>query len=147
MGGNAMSKQIFNGTTGYAVMQGQKMPFNDEQIAAAKQDANTFPELDANGAKVMGIEQVEGQDAYAVSLNEQTTAYYDVKSGLKVKSVKTVSQGGNTMSIPTLYSNYQEVNGIKFPFTISQSFGPQSFEFNVSSIKLNEGVSDADFEE
>ncbi len=147
MGGNAMSKQIFNGTTGFAVMQGQKMPFNDEQIASAKQDATTFPELNAKGAKVMGIEQVEGSDAYAVSLNEQTTAYYDVKSGLKVKSVKTVSQGGQTMSIPTLYSNYQEVDGIKFPFTISQSFGPQSFEFVVSSIKLNEGVNDADFEE
>lgn len=147
MAGQAMSKQIFNGTTGYAIMQGQKMPFNEEQIAAAKQDANTFPELNAEGAKVMGIEQVEGQDAYAVSLNEQTTSYYDVKSGLKVKSVKTVSQAGQTMSIPTLYSNYQEVDGIKFPFTISQSFGPQSFEFNVSSIKLNEGVSDADFEE
>jgi len=49
------------------------------------------------------------------------------------------------MSIPTGYGDYQEVKGVKFPFTISQSMGPQSFEFKVSEIMVNEGVEDADF--
>jgi predicted Zn-dependent peptidase len=146
MGGNPVSRQVFNGETGFMVAQGQKMDYTDEQIAAAKADANPFPELTATNAKIMGIEAVDGNDAYKVAITEDTTNFYDVETGLKVKSVKTVSQGEQTMSVPTGYSNYKEVKGIKFPFTISQSFGPQSFEFNVTSIKVNEGVADADFE-
>ena len=146
MGGNPISKQVFNGETGFMVAQGQKMDFTEEQIAAAKIEANPFPELTATNAKVMGIEAVDGKDAYKVAMSEDNTNFYDVETGLKVKSVKTVSQGEQTMSVPTGYSNYKEVKGIKFPFTISQSFGPQSFEFNVTSVKVNEGVADADFE-
>ncbi len=147
MGGNTVSKQVFNGTTGFSVMQGQKTAFNELQIETAKADANQFPELKASEAKVLGIEVVDGKDAYVVALNNETTAYYDLASGLKVKSVKTVSQGEQSMEVPTGYSNYQEVAGVKFPFTISQSFGPQSFEFKVTSIKVNEGVNEIDFEE
>ncbi len=147
MGGNPVSKQIFNGETGFMVARGQKVDFTEEQIAAAKAEANPFPELTTKDAKVMGIEAVDGKDAYRVEMGGDTTNFYDVESGLKIKSVKTVSQGEQTMAVPTGYSNYKEVSGIKFPFTISQSFGPQSFEFNVSSIKVNEGVSEEDFME
>lgn len=144
--GNVFQKQVFNGEEGFVVAQGQKIPFSDEQIAAAKAEANPFPENIAENAILKGIEQVEGKDAYAVAMNEGTTNYYDMESGLKVQSIKTVSQGGQTMTIPTLFSNYQEVDGVKFPFTISQSMGPQSFTFNVTDIKINEGITDADFE-
>mgnify|MGYP000406884840 CR=1 FL=1 len=145
MGGNVMSKNVFNGEAGYTMAQGQKMPYNEEQIQAAKADATPFPELSVEDAKVEGIEQVNGSDAYVVSLDENTKAYYDTKSGLKVQSVKTISQAGQTMSIPTMYSDYREVEGVKFPFMIAQSMGPQSFEFKVSEIKVNEGVSEEDF--
>jgi hypothetical protein len=147
MGGKVLSKQIFNGKTGFMVAQGQKIDYTDEQIVAAKSDANPFPELTATDAKIMGIEAVDGKDAYKVAISEDTTNFYDVETGLKVKSVKTVSQGGQTISVPTGFSDYQEVNGIKFPFTVSQSMGPQTFEFKVSAIKVNEGVSDEDFME
>ncbi|MDT0643111.1 pitrilysin family protein [Zunongwangia sp. F363] len=147
MGGNTMNKQIFNGETGFILAQGQKIPYTDEQIKAAKADASPFPELDAAGAELKGIEQVDRKDAYAIAPSENQTVYYDVESGLKVKSVKTVSQGGQTMSVPTGYSNYQEVSGVKFPYTITQSAGPQTFEFNVSEILVNEGVDASDFQE
>ncbi|MDT0677779.1 M16 family metallopeptidase [Autumnicola musiva] len=147
MGGNTMSKQVFNGETGFVMAQGQKMPYTDEQIEAAKADASPFPELDAAGAELKGMEQIEGKDAYAVAVSNNQTDYYDTESGLKVKSVKTVSQGGQTMSVPTGYSNYKEVSGVKFPYTISQSAGPQNFEFNVTDILVNEGVDASDFEE
>ena len=145
MGGNAISKQVFDGTKGFAVMQGQKVEFTEEQIADVKPESTTFPELTVEDAKVMGIEAVDGKDAYAIALNDKTTAYYDVETGLKVKSVKTVSQGPQTMEVPTGYSNYKEVDGIKFPFTMTQSFGPQSFEFTVNEIQLNKGVEERDF--
>ncbi len=145
MGGNVMNKQVFNGETGYVMAQGQKMPYNEEQIAMAKTDAQLFPELTVGDAEVTGMENVNGEDAYVVSIDENNKNYYAVESGLKIKSVKTVSQGGQTMTIPTGYSDYQEVKGVKFPFMISQSMGPQSFEFKVSEILVNEGISEEDF--
>ncbi len=145
MGGNVMNKNVFDGEKGYVMAQGQKMPYNEEQIKAAKTDANPFPELTVGNAKVEGIEQVDGEDAYVVSMDESNKNFYSVDSGLKVKSVKTVSQGGQTMTIPTGFSDYREVKGVKFPFVISQSMGPQSFEFKVNEIKVNEGVSEEDF--
>jgi len=147
MSGNVLSKQVYNGETGFTMAQGQKMAFTEKQLEAAKADANPFPELDSKDAKVMGIESVDGKDAYVVALSEDKTAYYDVESGLKVKSVSKVSQGDQTMEVPVTYGDYQEVNGIKFPFTMSQSMGPQTFEFKVSALKVNEGVSDEDFME
>ncbi|MDN3595624.1 M16 family metallopeptidase [Zunongwangia endophytica] len=145
--GNVMQKQVYNGETGYMMVQGQKMDMSEDQIGAVAVEANTFPELNiSENAEVTGIEDVEGSEAYAVKVNESTTNYYDVESGLKVKTLTTVSQMGQTMSIPTIYSDYQEVEGIKMPFTISQSMGPQSFDLKVQEYKINEGVQDSDFE-
>ena len=146
MGGNIVQKQVFNGEEGFVMAGGQKIPFNEEQVTAARAEANPFPETIAAEAKLEGIEAVNGDDAYVVAMNETTKNYYDVDSGLKVQSIKTVTQGPQTMTIPTLYSDYKEVNGVKFPYTISQSMGPQSFQFNVTEIKVNEGVTDADFQ-
>jgi len=145
MNGNVMNKNVFNGETGYVMAQGQKMPYNEQQVEAAKADASPFPELTVGEAKVNGIEQVEGKDAYVVMMNENNKNFYSVDNGLKIKSVKTVKQGGQSMTIPTMFSDYQEVEGVKFPFMIAQSMGPQSFEFKVSEIKINEGVSEDDF--
>ncbi|MCM4155575.1 pitrilysin family protein [Gramella sp. AN32] len=145
MGGNVMQNQVFDGEKGSMTMQGQKIPYNEEQIAAAKIDANPFPELSVGSATLSGIEQVDGKDAYVVNVDETTKAYYDVGSGLKTQVVKTVSQGGQTMTVPTGYSDYQEVNGVKFPFMMTQSMGPQKLEFKVSEIKVNEGINEGDF--
>lgn len=146
MGGNVMNQQVFDGEAGFVMAQGQKMPYNEEQIAAAKADANPFPELTVGDARVTGMEKVDGKDAYVVNIDENNKNFYSVDTGLKVQSIKTVSQAGQTMTIPTGYSDYQEVKGVKFPFMISQSMGPQSFEFKVSEILVNEGVSEEDFQ-
>jgi predicted Zn-dependent peptidase len=147
VGGNVMSKQIFDGEAGFVMAQGQKIPYNEDQIKTAKIDANPFPELQVGDATLEGIETVEGTDAYVVALNDNYKAYYNVDSGLKMQTVQTMSQAGQTMSIPTGYSDYQEVEGVKFPFKMTQAAGPQTFEFNVTEILVNEGVSAEDFEE
>ncbi|WP_289023486.1 pitrilysin family protein [uncultured Salegentibacter sp.] len=147
VGGNVMSKQIFDGEAGFVMAQGQKIPYNEDQIKTAKLDANPFPELKVGDATLEGIETVEGKDAYVVALSDNYKAYYNVESGLKMQTVQTVSQAGQTMTIPTGYSDYQEVKGVKFPFKMTQAAGPQTFEFDVSEILVNEGVSAEDFEE
>lgn len=145
--GNVMSKQVFDGESGFVVANGQKIPFDEAQTQAAKAEADPFPELSASEtASLEGIEPVGDQDAYVVSVSDDVKNYYSVDSGLKLQSIRTITQMGQTMTMPTVFSDYQEVEGVLFPFSISQSMGPQSFVFEVSEIKINEGVSDEDFQ-
>ncbi|WP_029033992.1 M16 family metallopeptidase [Salinimicrobium terrae] len=146
MAGNVIQKQVFNGVTGFVAAQGQKLPFTEEQVIAAKAEAHPFPELIVENATLQGIEDVEGEKAYAVKMDENTTNYYSKDSGLKVMQVKIMKQGPQTMTIPIIYSDYQEVEGVKFPFGISQSMGPMTLDFQVSDVILNKEVTDADFE-
>jgi hypothetical protein len=146
MGGTVMQKQIFNKEDGFVVARGQKIPFTEEQIAAAKAEAHPFPELRAKNATVEGVETVNGEEAYVINMGQNTQNYYSTDSGLKLQTVKTVQQGPQTMTIPITYSDYKEVNGVKFPFMISQTMGPMTLEFNVTDVKINEGVTDADFQ-
>lgn len=146
VGGNTMNKQVFNGETGYVMAQGQKIPYTEDQIKAIKMEAQAFPELTTAGASIEGIEKVDGKDAYVVSISDDSKSYYDTETGLKVQTIKTISQGGQSMTIPTGYSNYKEVEGVKFPFTISQTAGPQTFEFNVTEVKLNQEIPESNFD-
>ena len=71
--------------------------------------------------------------------------YYDTKSGLKVAETKTVEQAGNKISQTTNYGDYREVKGVKMPFNIIQNVGFE-LDIKMSEVKINEGVSDADFQ-
>jgi hypothetical protein len=149
MMGNVMSKQVFDGETGYVMAQGQKMDLTEEQMTAMKDEAALFPELDylaeAN-TTLEGIQKVEGKDAYTIKVSDTKTNFYDAESGLKIKEVTTMEANGEAMTQALEMSNYQAVEGIMFPFVLSTSFGPQKVDFNVSEIILNKGVTAADFE-
>lgn len=144
--GNVLTRQVFNGEEGFLVTQGKTIPFNEEGVMAAKAEAHPFPELIAENASLEGIEPINEEDAYVVAISADTKNYYSVETGLKLQSIKTVSHGQQTMALPTNYSDYKEVEGVKFPFRISRSMGPQTFDFKVTEIKINEGVTDEDFE-
>lgn len=147
MMGNVLSKQVYDGESGFVVANGQRIPFNEEQTQAAKLNAHPFPELAVTeNATLEGIESVGEEDAYVIAVSPDVKHYYSVESGLKIQTITTVTQMGQTMTMPTLYSDYKEVEGVKFPFTVSQSMGPQSFVFEVTEIQVNQGVEDADFQ-
>jgi len=146
MGGMVVQKQVFDGTAGYNMAQGQKIPYTEKDVATAKAEAHPFAELVYENPTLEGIEPVNGEDAYVVQVTPDTKNFYSVDSGLKVQSIKTITQGAQSMSIPTQFSDYKAVNGVLFPYTITQSVGPQSLVFKVSEVKVNEGVEAADFQ-
>jgi len=149
MMGNVMSKQVYDGKTGYAMAQGQKVELTDEQLMAMKEEATLFPELDylaAANTTLDGMQKVDGKDAYLIKVSDKKTNFYDAESGLKIKEVSTVEANGQTMTQALELGNYEVVDGILFPYMLSTSFGPQKVDFNVSEIMLNEGVKEADFE-
>lgn len=94
-------------------------------------------------------EIIDGRDTYKIKLilpsDEFWIFYFDKKTGLKIKSLKTVYSPQGTFEQTTFFSNYNFIDGINFPFRIKQTIGIQTLDFNVSSIKINSGIKDEKF--
>lgn len=146
MGGNVVQKTVFDGENGYIMAKGQKIPMTAEQIKENKTTANLFPELSATNAKLKKITTVDGQDAYAVEFDSGTVRYYDTETNYKIAEKTVKEMGPNKITVWTYFDNYQPVGDVKFAFSMKQLMGPREIEMVVSDIKVNEGVSDADFE-
>lgn len=146
--GNSMSKQVINDGTGYIVMQGQRKDMDAEELKKVSEESAPFPELNYlnGGVTLEGVEEVNGKKAYKIKVSDEKTSYYDMETGLKVQDVTTAEMQGQEVTSTIVFDNYQEVSGIRFPFSLNQTVGPQSFEFIVKELKVNEGVTDADFE-
>lgn len=143
MGGNSMSKQVFDGKKGYMVMQGRKMDIPSADLKSYKEASYPFPELHYNTDSIHleKIEMVNGKKAFAITISDKITNFYDMETGLKIKQVTKTPMGEQALG----FENYKEVEGILYPHTFKQSFGPQSLEFLVSDIKINKGISKDDF--
>lgn len=147
MGPMSLMKQVVTEKGAYVVQQGQRKNIEGADLAEMQASAKPFEELQlAKKAEIAitGIETINGNDAYAIQ-NGKTTLYYDTKSGLKVAETKTVEQAGNKISQTTNYGDYREVKGVKMPFNIIQNVGFE-LDIKMSEVKINEGVSDADFQ-
>ncbi len=141
--GQTFSKQVFDGEKGYAEQQGRRIDLNADQITEAKTNTLFKDEAYKKG-KLDRVANLDGVNAYVI-ISGKTEVFYDVETGLKLKEVVTNEVNGKETKTPTLFSDYKEVNGIKFPHKTSMSMGPMKLEFVVAEIKINEGVSDADF--
>ncbi|SHM95595.1 insulinase family protein [Polaribacter sp. KT 15] len=143
--GNVMQKTVFNGATGYSSARGQKKDMTAEQITKAKSGNALFSDLAYSAGKLLRIEPLDGKNAYVLGFNDKEV-FYDATTGLKVKEITTTkTPDGKEVKTPTVYSDYKEVNGVKFPHAIGIKSGPMNLDFVVKEIKINEGVSDADF--
>ena len=149
MMGNSVSKQVLNGDKGYMVNQGQRLDFSEKEISKIKKEAVPFPELNYlnnDAITLEGTEMVGDKTAYKLKVNDEKTIFYDTESGLKLQEINVTEMQGQQIQTTSTYEDYKEVSGILFPFKLIQTLGPQAFEFIISEIKINEGVSAVDFE-
>jgi hypothetical protein len=146
MGTMSLMKQVVDEKGAYVLQQGQRRNIEGDDLSEMKASATPFEELKLSkksGLILDGIEVMNGSDAYAVK-NGKTTYYYDVVSGLKVAEARTVEQAGQTMTQVTNFGDYKVVKGVKVPFNVIQNVGFE-LDIKMSEVKINEGVSDADF--
>lgn len=144
--GMTMMKQVVNEKEAYAVQQGQRKDFKDQELKDMQAEATTFKELALLTDKdvtLTGIENINGADAYAIK-NGKSTYFYDVKTGFKVAEAKELEQGGQKMTQTTYYQDYKDVKGLKFPYKTIMNVGIE-IELITTEVKINEGVTDADF--
>lgn len=147
MGTMSIMKQVVNEKGAYVMQQGQRQNIEGTILKDMKAAAIPFEELSLSkkeGLTLETIESINGKDAYAVK-NGKTTLFYDVASGLKLAEAKVVEQGGQSITQTTNYADYKEVKGVKIPFNIIQNVGFE-LDIKISDVKINEGVSDVDFQ-
>lgn len=145
--GQTLQKQVFDGEKGYNEAQGRKVDLTAKEIEEAKAKTSPFGDAANKNGKLDRIEPLNGSNAYVIILNDGREVYYDVKSGLRVKSINIVKgPDGKDVKIPTDFSDYKAVNGILFPHKIDRSIGRGTLNFVVKEVKMNEGVTDADFQ-
>ncbi len=147
VGGNKMMTMVM--TKEGATANNQQLPEN--MTKDMKLNAGLFMELnlvDSEDAKLVGTEEVDGKETYVIEVPGEVVSYmmyYDVESGLKVKEVQTTNMQGRSQSQDAILKDYKEFNGIKFPETRSATMMGQSVEFKLKEIKINEGVTEKDF--
>lgn len=140
MMGNSMQKIVFDGTKGYMVAQGQKMDLPADMASKFAKNTEIFPELNfakSTDYKLVGSENVNGEDVYVIKSND-ATYYYSMKTGLKVGEIQKQKMGAQEMEIPTFYSDYKEVNGVKLPYVMKQTMMGQELEMKVNSYNVNQ---------
>ncbi|WP_064714264.1 M16 family metallopeptidase [Flavobacterium succinicans] len=142
-GGMTMMKRVLGDKSGYAIQQGQRKDLSIEEFKEKKADMNPFDELpllDKASITLAGIESINDTDAYAIK-DGQSTLYYDTVNFFKIAESKTSERGTQT----TFFNDYKEVKGIKFPHTTIMNIGIE-LKLTTSEIKINEGVTEADFQ-
>lgn len=156
MNGQTMSKRLYDGTKAIETGMGgaqQDLTGSDlldiqEQAAFCKEAAYL------NGSyKIMlkTIEELNGKAAYVIEVERadgnKVTEYYDVETSLKVREV-TMQEGqdGTLQAVVTDFSDYKEINGVRFPHTLMLGgIFPVPMKATVNEIKINQGIEDSMF--
>lgn len=136
-----------NGTKAIEIQQGQTKEVTDaEKLKRITESATPFIELNLLKETNLEliIENIKGSDAYGIKKGK-STYFYDANTGLKVAEASELEQGGQKMTQTTYFEDYKDVKGIKFPYKTIMNIG-MDLEFTTSEVKINEGVTDKDFE-
>lgn len=165
--GKEIVQPAFDGTTGwntnFMTMKAEKMETEDAENM--KREAADFPDAfldyDKKGYKISleGKEKVEGTECFKIKLTkkpmlvegkeEENVVYYffDTENFVPLV-IRNIAKKGQMKgaSIDVVLSDYQEVNGIYFPFSISQKFNGQvGFTMAIEKVELNVTVDDKEF--
>jgi zinc protease len=152
-GMGSVQKLVYDGKKGNSSgMQGSQ-ELSGEELDAIKDQGIFFKESEYEkmGYKLnlTSIAFVNGEKAYALEVinasEETTTEYYSVESGLKLKEESSVEGPEGMMTSSQSYSDYREVDGVMFPFSMEISTGPQKIKMTFESIEVNTGLKTSDF--
>lgn len=155
--GNSMI-QVVDGTTGWSVrpamMQGTGEP-EDMDAATLKQSASqlhpfgTLVNYKTNGSKVelVGKEQVDKKDVYHLKVTTKEGQTVDEYLDATTYLVSKVKMSMNGQDGEIIFSDYKEVNGVKFPNTMEIVGGPMgSITFLTNKVTVNGPVDEKIFQ-
>jgi outer membrane lipoprotein-sorting protein len=166
--GKEMVQTVFDGEKGWNLnfMTQKSEPMESEDVENMKREAVDFPEpflnYAAKGYKIelMGKEKKEGTDCYKIKLikksqlvdgvetDNEVVYFFDTENFLPIVTETTFKKGpakGKIMQI--VMSDYQEVDGMLFPFSITQSMEGNGSTVQIEKLELNVPLDDKLFAE
>lgn len=152
--------QAYDGKTGWQVspFSGRKDPdlLSADDMKSLVEDADIDgPLVDYRNkdhrAELVGHDSVEGTDCYKIKLtlaNSDVRYYYiDTDSHLEIKVETERNIRGTVHYDETFYGDYEQVNGLYFPFSFET--GPKGeadrVTFTVEKVEINVPLSDTQF--
>lgn len=160
--GQEITQMAFDGTTAWSTnfmtMKAEKM--ESEMVENIKQEAGDYPDplidYKAKGytAEYLGKETKEGTECYKVKLTKKPQMvdgqkvdnivfyYFDTENNVPILTESEVKSGPakGQMSVTTM-SDYQEVDGMYFPFSMNQGGQPMK----IKKVTLNPTVDPSAF--
>jgi hypothetical protein len=136
--------QKFNGEDGYIEQMGQKIPYEDDQKTEQKEKKGLFEEiyLDDSVAQIVSLSPVDGKDIYKVQIKENSFRFYEADTGLLIMTEETTVAMGNEIKTITKFSDYREIDGVKYAFKREIITGPQTIVIEADQVILNEEIAD-----
>ena len=92
-------------------------------------------------AECTGTEMIGERKSYKVVLTPSAgkpfEQYYDVESGLLVRSVVTVNSSAGSVLSENSYSDYKEAGGVQFPHKLTHRIGMEETVVVLDSVRCN----------
>ncbi|MGL4630724.1 MAG: hypothetical protein ACRCVT_05900, partial [Leadbetterella sp.] len=144
-----VNRSVFDGVKGKIATMGQEQILEGEKAKALEGQSEIFGELkylqDLSQLQYGGKETVDNIECHVLKITTalgEITEFYEVSSGLKIRQKSVVESQMGSQSITADYSDYKDVNGVKFPHMLKQDMGVVKMELEVKSVKINTGLSD-----
>jgi zinc protease len=143
---------VFDGTKGKMTNMGQEQVIEGEEASGLKAQAEIISEMtyfkDFSQLKYAGTELVEGVKCHVIKINTlsgESTDYYEIETGMKKRQIINVNTPMGASKVTQDFSDFREVNGVKFPYKLKQDMGIMAFELIIKNIKANINPADEIF--
>jgi hypothetical protein len=164
--GKEITQMAFDGkegwSTNFMTMKAEKMEAEESENMANDQDVpDAFFDYANKGYKIAleGEETIEGAACHKIKVTKKPTKvdgkeeenvvfyFFDKENNVPIMSRSTVKKGqGKGATVETLMSDYQEVSGVYFPFTITVKYNGQVGQsIVIDKVETNVEVGDKDF--
>jgi predicted Zn-dependent peptidase len=132
-----MKVEYKDGEANSSGMRGNATLEGDELASTAEEAKYVISELawldDMSTITFDGQTLMAGKDVYQIT-DGDAVHYFDVATGLLHMSTETTEGPEGDVTVTTVYDSWQEVNGLTFVKSISQSAGPQSFTVTMDKV-------------
>lgn len=153
---NGPTPRAYNGKAGWVLYDPDEGPqdVSAKDLPAMKREFDFYREIRLNTLYpkliLKGNEKVGAENSYVIEASSDDGAaerwYFSVQSGLLLRSDTPYITDDGQSFLQTIYEDYREVDGVKFPFVWRQTCPDYDYVIHFTTIQNNVPVDDARFE-
>jgi FimV-like protein len=147
-------KTGFNGRTGWARTASGPRTLKNFELTALQRDADFYGQFKLKTVypkiALAGMSKIGYREVYVLDLGSSSKqierVYLDAKTYLPVRTDLVMPAGATSATVEIYLDDWREVDGVKYPFFMSQKFPGMTLTYTVKEIKHNEQIDPKVFE-